>query len=131
MFFKFGSARKSIVVSLVVLIGLSIPVAQIARAGMSDEERLANFNKKRGIKASTAVSNDGHGPAPQGKATTETEVFTTQNVEPMLSLSGSSNMLAAETRYGQIVSNGGWPMCFTSQQNVFGALGEISFVFFR
>ena len=48
-------------------------------------------------------------PVASGKATTETEVFTGQVVEPMLSLSGAAEMQAAENKYAAIVSNGGWP----------------------
>ena len=40
---------------------------------------------------------------------TETEIFSTQVVEPMLSLDGAAEMQAAESKYAAIVSNGGWP----------------------
>ena len=48
-------------------------------------------------------------PTPSGKAVTETEIFSTQVVEPMLSLDGAAEMQAAESKYAAIVSNGGWP----------------------
>jgi L,D-transpeptidase YcbB len=112
MFLKSGSVRKSILVSLAVMLNVSVMGAHLARAGMSDEERQALFNKMHGLKAAPGVSSSAtssHGPVPQGKATTATEVFTAQNVEPMLSVNGPSALQAAESRYAQIVSNGGWP----------------------
>jgi L,D-transpeptidase YcbB len=112
MFLKFGSARRLLHWSLAMVLGVCVLGVQLAHAGMSEEERLAKFNKQKGFKASPVTSSNtssGHGPAPQGKATTETEVVASQNVEPMLSVNGPAGILAAESRYAQIVSNGGWP----------------------
>ena len=116
MFLNFGTMRKSVVlksvgVSLAVMLSVSLLSANIVRAEMSDEARQAIIdkkNKKSGFTSPSAQSNS-HGPVPQGKATTETEVFTSQNIEPMLSLNGPSALQSAEQRYVQIVSAGGWP----------------------
>ncbi len=111
MFLKSGSVRKTISVSLAVMLGVSAFGAHIARAEMSEETRLEMFNKKNGTKKAPGnySSTTSHGPVPQGKATTETEVVASQNVEPMLSVNGPSGILAAESKYAQIVGNGGWP----------------------
>ena len=116
MFLNLGTMRKSVVlktvgVSLAVMLSASILNANAARAEMSDEARQAILdkkNKKNGV-SSPALQSNSHGPVPQGKATTETEVFSGQNIEPMLSLNGPSALQNAEQRYMQIVSNGGWP----------------------
>jgi L,D-transpeptidase YcbB len=111
MFLKFGSVRKALGISLAVMLGVSVFGAHVGRAEMSEETRQAMFNKKNGVKVKPGASPSAtsHGPAPQGKATTETEIVASQNVEPMLSVNGPSGMLAAESKYAQIVSNGGWP----------------------
>ena len=112
MVLKFGPVRKSIVVSLAVALNVFVLGANVARAGMSEEDRIALYNKMHGLSGSQGTTNytsSGHGPVAQGKATTETEVFTNQAVVPMLSVNGAQALQAAETKYAQIVSNGGWP----------------------
>ena len=111
MFLNSISVRKSIVVSLALMLSISIVGVQAARAGMSDDERQAAMEKSRGLKHAGGATNyagSNHGPVPQGKATTQTEVLNGQNVEPMLSVNGETALQAAETRYAEIVKNGGW-----------------------
>jgi L,D-transpeptidase YcbB len=111
MFLKFRSMRKSVSVSLAVMLTACLLGAQVVRAEMSEEQRQELFNKKHGMvgQPRNSTTTTSHGPAPQGKATTQTEVISSQNVEPMLSVNGPSGITAAETKYAQIVSNGGWP----------------------
>ena len=90
MFLKSGSAGKSyfskaIGVSFAVMLGLSFVAASAVRAEQSDEMR--DFLNKQKLKRKGILgSNDTsiHAvPVGTGKATTATEVFTSQVVEPM------------------------------------------------
>ncbi len=115
MYLKFGFAGKlfsmAIGVCLAVMLSLSLANVATVKAEQSDEMR--EFLKKQKLRRSgllgANVSTHDAAPAASGKATTETEVFTGQIVEPMLSLSGAAEMQAAEDKYAAIVSNGGWP----------------------
>ena len=117
MFLKIGSARKSaflkfVGMPLAVMLSFSILSARLVHAELSEEDRVAAFNKAHHLKNSEGTyggTASSHTPMAQGKATTQTEVFTGQNVQPMLSVSGAAALQAAESRYAQIVSNGGWP----------------------
>ncbi len=115
MYLKFGFAGKSISmaigVCLAVMLSLSLANVTTVKAEQSDEMR--EFLKKQKLRRNGGlganVSTHDAAPAASGRATTETEVFTGQVVEPMLSLSGAAEMQAAEDKYAAIVSNGGWP----------------------
>jgi peptidoglycan hydrolase-like protein with peptidoglycan-binding domain len=116
MYSKFGFAGKSISmaigVCLAVMLSLSLADVSTVKAEQSDEMR--EFLKKQklrrsGLLGTTARSTQDAAPIASGKATTETEVFTSQIVEPMLSPAGAGEMQAAEDKYAAIVSNGGWP----------------------
>jgi murein L,D-transpeptidase YcbB/YkuD len=116
MYSKFGFAAKlfskAIGVSLAVMLSLSLANVATVKAEQSDEMR--EFLKKQKLKRNGllgvyAPSSHDAAPTPSGKATTETEVFSTQVVEPMLSVGGAAEMQAAESKYAAIVSNGGWP----------------------
>ena len=117
MILKIGSAGNLVIarvlaVSLMVMLGTSMLNASTAKAEQSDEARDANRLKrlqKSGPLGSYAPSDHGFTPIASGKATTETEVFTNQVVEPMLSLGGVAALRQAENKYAAIVSNGGWP----------------------
>ena len=117
MFLKFGSAgkllfTKTIGVSLAVMLCMPLAGVPVVKAEPSDEMR--ELIKKRKLKrmgligtnTPTTLKAD---PTPSGRAVTETEIFSTQVVEPMLSLDGAAAMRAAESKYAAIVSNGGWP----------------------
>lgn len=116
MYLKFGFAGKSISmaigVCLAVMLSLSFANVTTVKAEQSDEMR--EFLKKQklrrngGLGTNTRSTQDA-APIASGKATTETEVFTSQIVEPMLSQAGAGEMQAAEDKYAAIVSNGGWP----------------------
>ena len=117
MFLKFGSAgkllfSKAIGVSLAVMLSMSLAGVPVVKAEQSDATR--EFIKKqklksKGLLGSYTPSSLKADPTPSGKAVTETEIFSTQVVEPMLSLGGVAEMQAAESKYAAIVSNGGWP----------------------
>lgn len=117
MFLKSGSAGKSffskaIGVSLAVMLGMSLAGAPLVKAEPSDEMRELVKKQKlksKGLLGSYMPSTLKVDPTPSGKAVTETEIFSTQVVEPMLSASGVAEMQAAESKYAAIVSNGGWP----------------------
>ena len=112
MIVKSGSLRKSAGVTFAVILSVFIFGVQSVRAELSEEERQARFMKQHGMKAqpvTTSFATNHSSPAAQGKATTATEIVASQNVEPMLSVNGPSAMAAAESRYAQIVSSGGWP----------------------
>jgi L,D-transpeptidase YcbB len=116
MYSKFSFAdklfSKALGVSLAVMLSFSFVNVATVKAEQSDEMR--EFLKKQKLKRNgllgvyTPSSHDA-APTPSGKATTETEVYTGQVVEPMLSVSGAAEMQAAESKYAAIVSNGGWP----------------------
>ena len=115
MYLKFGFAGKlfsmAIGVCLAVMLSLSLANVTTVKAEQSDEMR--EFLKKQKLRRNgllgANVSTRDAAPAASGRATTETEVFTGQVVEPMLSLSGTAEMQAAADKYAAIVSNGGWP----------------------
>ena len=115
MYLKSGFAGKlfsmAIGVCLAVMLSLSLANVATVKAEQSDEMR--EFLKKQKLRRNgllgANVSTHDAAPAASGRATTETEVFTGQVVEPMLSLSGAAEMQAAEDKYAAIVSNGGWP----------------------
>jgi len=117
MFLKFGSAgkllfSKAIGVSLAAMLGMSLAGVPVVRAEPSDEMRELVKKQKlksKGLLGSYTPSTLTADPTPSGRAVTETEIFTTQVVEPMLSLDGAAEMQAAESKYAAIVSNGGWP----------------------
>ena len=44
-----------------------------------------------------------------GKATTETAIVADQNIAPMLTPDGATELRAAEARYRQIIADGGFP----------------------
>ena len=111
MYLKLGFAGKlfsmGIGVCLAVMLSLSLANIATVRAEQSDEMR--EFLKKQKLRRSglvgANVSTHDAAPAASGKATTETEVFTGQVVEPMLSLRGAAEIQAAEDKYAAIVSN--------------------------
>jgi L,D-transpeptidase YcbB len=116
MYSKFGFAgklfSKAIGISLAVMLSFSFVNVTTVKAEQSDEMR--EFVKKQKLKRNGLLgtynsSNHDAAPVASGKATTETEVFTGQVVEPMLSLGSAAEMQAAENKYAAIVSNGGWP----------------------
>ena len=117
MFLKFGSTgrllfSKTIGVLLAVMLSMSLAGAPVVKAEPSEEMR--DFIKKqklkgKGLFGSSSPSTLTADPTPSGKAVTETEIFSTQVVEPMLSLDGAAGIRAAESKYAAIVSNGGWP----------------------
>ena len=115
MYLKFGFAGKlfsmAIGVCLAVMLSFSLANVATVRAEQSDEMR--EFLKKQKLRRNgllgANVSTRDAAPTASGRATTETEVFTGQVVEPMLSLSGTAEMQAAADKYAAIVSNGGWP----------------------
>ena len=116
MYSKFGFAgklfSKAIGVSLAVMLSFSLVNVATVKAEQSDEMR--EFLKKQklkrnGLLGTYAPSTHDAAPVASGRATTQTEVFTGQAVEPMLSVSGAAEMQAAENKYAAIVSNGGWP----------------------
>jgi L,D-transpeptidase YcbB len=117
MIFKLRFEGKSVIskaigASLAVMLSLSLVNVPAVKAEQSDEMR--EFVKKQKLKRKGLLgtydsSNHDVAPAASGKATTETEVFTGQIVEPMLSLTGVGALQAAENKYAAIVSNGGWP----------------------
>lgn len=117
MFLRFGSAgrmlfSKTIGVSLAVVLGMSLAGAPLVKAEPSDEMRELVKKQKlksKGLLGSYTPAALKVDPTPSGKAVTETEIFSTQVVEPMLSLDGAAEMQAAESKYAAIVSNGGWP----------------------
>ena len=117
MFLKIGFAGKSVIskavgISLAVMLGLSLVHVPVVRAEPSEEARDAMRQqklKKKGLFGAFAPSNQAFTPTASGKATTETEVFTDQIVEPMLSVNGVAELQAAEAKYAAIVSSGGWP----------------------
>lgn len=117
MFLRFGSAgrlffSKTIGVSLAVMLSMSLAGAPVVKAEPSDEMRgLVNKQKlkSKGLLGSYTPATLKADPTPSGKAVTETEIFSTQVVEPMLTLDGAAEMQAAESKYAAIVSNGGWP----------------------
>jgi peptidoglycan hydrolase-like protein with peptidoglycan-binding domain len=116
MILKFGSASrllfsKTIGVSLAVMLSMSFAGAPV-KAEPSDEMRELVKKQKlksKGLLGSYTPSTLKVDPTPSGKAVTETEIFSTQVVEPMLSTGGMAQMQAAESKYAAIVSNGGWP----------------------
>lgn len=117
MFLKLDSAAKlffsrAVGVSVAVMLSLSLVNAPVVKAEQSDEMRefiKKQKLKKKGLLGTYAPSGHDAAPIPSGKAVTETEIFSTQVVEPMLSLGGMVAMQAAESKYAAIVNNGGWP----------------------
>ncbi len=117
MFLKFGSAgkllfSKAIGVSLAVMLSMSLAGVPVVKAEQSDAMRELIKKQKlksKGLLGSYSPTSLKADPTPSGKAVTETEIFSTQVVEPMLSLGGVAEMQAAESKYAAIVSNGGWP----------------------
>ena len=117
MILKFGSAGRSFFskamgVSLAVMLGMSFAGAPVVKAEPSDEMRdlvKKQKLKSKGLLGSYTPATLTADPTPSGKAVTETEIFSTQVVEPMLTVDGSAEMQAAESKYAAIVSNGGWP----------------------
>ena len=117
MILKFGSASrllfsKTIGISLAVMLSMSLVGAPVVKAEPSDEMRELVKKQKlksKGLLGSYTPSTLKADPTPSGKAVTETEIFSTQVVEPMLSIGGMAQMQAAESKYAAIVSNGGWP----------------------
>jgi peptidoglycan hydrolase-like protein with peptidoglycan-binding domain len=117
MILKFGSAgrllfSKTVGVSLALMLSMSLAGAPVVKAEPSDEMRELVKKQKlksKGLLGSYMPSTLTADPTPSGKAVTETEVFSTQVVEPMLSTSGVAEMQAAESKYAAIVSSGGWP----------------------
>ncbi len=82
------------------------------RAEQSDEMRELTKKQKlrrNGLLGAYAPLNHEAPPVVSGRATTETEVFISQTVEPMLSADSMGELQAAESKYAAIVSNGGWP----------------------
>lgn len=112
---RFGFAHGTVVskllaVSLLAIVGTGVFNTSNAKAEPSEETREANrLNrlKKFGLPVA-APSDHSFTPIVTGKATTQTEVFATQNVEPMLSISGLAALQAAEKKYASIVASGGW-----------------------
>ena len=117
MIIKFGSAgrllfSKTIGISFAVMLSMSLAGAPVVKAEPSDEMRELVKKQKlksKGLLGSYTPSTLKADPTPSGKAVTETEIFSTQVVEPMLSTNGMAQMQAAESKYAAIVSNGGWP----------------------
>ena len=114
MFLRLGPVGKSVFskafgVSLAIMLGLSLVEAPVVKAEQSDAAIEAI--KKRKLKRSGLTAEPAHASVPgsSGRATTETEVLTSQIVEPMLALNGGAALQAAEDKYAAIVSNGGWP----------------------
>jgi L,D-transpeptidase YcbB len=105
---------RAVGAALAIMLSLPIMGVHVARAEQSDATiealRKKKFKKAGGIGAppSNKVT-QGYHPVAQGKATTETEVLTSVVAAPMLSASSVNAMQAAEAKYQQIVSNGGWP----------------------
>ncbi|HUQ36063.1 MAG TPA: L,D-transpeptidase family protein [Aestuariivirga sp.] len=103
---------KTVGVSLAVMLSISLTGAPVVKAEPSDEMRELVKKQKlksKGLLGSYMPATLTADPTPSGKAVTETEIFSTQVVEPMLSLNGAAEMQAAESKYAAIVSNGGWP----------------------
>ena len=117
MFLNFGSESRLffsrvIGISLAVMLGLSLVDAPAVKAEQSEEMRKLIKKeklKRKGLFGAYAPSRQDAAPIASGKAVTETEIFSTQVVEPMLSLDGMVAMQAAESKYAAIVSAGGWP----------------------
>ncbi len=117
MFLNFGSAGKMLFskvigVSLALMLGLSLADAPAVKAEQTDEMRdliKKQKLKNKGLFGNYTPSTGKVDPTPSGKAVTETEIFSTQIVQPMLSMGGTAEMHAAESKYAAIASNGGWP----------------------
>jgi peptidoglycan hydrolase-like protein with peptidoglycan-binding domain len=117
MYSTFGPAgrlifSKVIGLTLAGMLGMSMVNAPAVKAEPSDEMRELVKNqrlKSKGLLGSNAASGHDAAPIPSGKAVTETEIFSTEVVEPMLSAGGTAKLQAAESKYAAIVSNGGWP----------------------
>ena len=117
MFLKSGSAGRSYFskvmgVSFAVMLGLAFVDAPAVKAEQSDEMRdFLNKQKlkRKGIIGTNDTSAHSAAPLASGKATTETEVFTSQIVEPMLTTGGVAALQAAENKYAAIANSGGWP----------------------
>ena len=117
MLLKFGLSGRSTVakavgISLAVMLSLSIGGAPVVKAEQSDEMRdfiKQQKLKRKGLLGNASASDHEFTPTASGKASTETEVFTNQTVEPMLSPGGVGALQTAESKYAAIVSNGGWP----------------------
>jgi len=118
MYLTFGSAgrlffSRVIGVSLAVMLGMSLVNAPVVKAEPSDEMRELIKKQKlksKGLLGSNASSGHDAAPIPSGKAITETQIFSTEVVEPMLAASGTAEMQAAERKYAAIASSGGWPV---------------------
>ena len=116
MFLKSGSAGRTyfsriIGVSFAVMLGLSFVGVPAVKAEQSDEMRdFLNKQKlkRKGIVGTNDTSAHSSAPLASGKATTETEVFTSQIVEPMLTTGGVAELQAAEGKYAAIANSGGW-----------------------
>jgi murein L,D-transpeptidase YcbB/YkuD len=111
------------VVSVALAMLLALPAVSIAPAHAESENPLWLWNKKnKQKKAKTDAAaelkfEDDHLPsasnwqnsASGGKATTVTEIVSSENISPMLSPVGSIGLQAALSRYQAIVAAGGWP----------------------
>ena len=99
-------------VSLAVILGASLINVPAPKAEPSEEMQALVKKRKlksMGILGSNAPAAHDAAPVVSGKAVTETEIFSTEVVAPMLSASGIADIQAAESKYAAIVSNGGWP----------------------
>ena len=104
---KFGSAgrlvfSKTIGVSFALMLSMSLAGAPVVKAEPSDEMRELVKKQKlksKGLLGSYTPLSQKVDPTPSSKAVTETEIFSTQVVEPMLSLGGLAAMHAAEGKY--------------------------------
>ncbi|MBL8789989.1 MAG: L,D-transpeptidase family protein [Rhizobiales bacterium] len=81
-----------------------------ARAESGFEDFLQRLGaKKRDQRNVISNANSGEATVGGGKATTETAVVADQNIAPMLTPEGANELRAAESRYRQIIADGGFP----------------------
>ena len=113
---QFSVKRRSLgrVVAAVFLAACVMPVvghfSGPARAESGFEDFLQRLGARKRDKNVVTNANSGEqSNVGGGKATTETAVVADQNIAPMLTPDGATELRAAEARYRQIIADGGFP----------------------
>jgi len=113
---QFSVKRRSLgrVLAAVFLAACVIPVVGHIPGPARAESGFEDFMQRLGARKrdKNVVTNANTGEQTNvggGKATTETAIVADQNIAPMLTPDGATELRAAEARYRQIIADGGFP----------------------
>lgn len=107
------SSRKvsaaTLYVSTMLVVASSFISFAHATSDTAEAERAARFDKRGGVVTITnGVANYNSGSS--GSATTVTEVVASQNQAPMMGPTSDASLNAAQNKYANIISQGGFPV---------------------